>query len=102
VSFEWDAQKNRINIDKHGLSFQTASKVFLDPYRVEVEDIYHSSKRGMQSITIGRISKLVLVVFTRNETVIRIISARLATKDEAQFYYDNRWDEEYDKEYDEE
>lgn len=39
---EWDDVKNLLNIQKHHLSFETASKVFLDPYFIEIEDEAHS------------------------------------------------------------
>lgn len=39
---EWDSEKNLINIKKHHLSFETASKVFLDPFFLEIEDTKHS------------------------------------------------------------
>ena len=40
--FEWDNEKEQINKKKHGISFQTASKVFNDPYYIELYDSEHS------------------------------------------------------------
>ena len=41
ASFEWDDEKNRINQDKHGVSFELAQRAFLDPHRVIAEDLSH-------------------------------------------------------------
>ena len=43
LEFEWDEEKERINIAKHGIDFETASHVFLDPNRMEYYDEAHSS-----------------------------------------------------------
>ncbi len=40
--FEWDAEKERKNIQKHGISFRIARRVFDDPYRIEIYDEAHS------------------------------------------------------------
>ena len=41
--FEWDSNKNEINIEKHGLSFDAILEVFNDPYFIEKIDIEHST-----------------------------------------------------------
>ena len=43
MKFEWDDEKNTINKKKYGISFETASKVFADPYYIEIYDSEHSS-----------------------------------------------------------
>lgn len=58
--FEWDEDKNRSNIQKHGFSFQYAQKVFDDEDRVE-SDIYYRNGEWRYNV-IGRIKKLVFVV----------------------------------------
>lgn len=84
--FEWDEEKNKTNIQKHGCSFKQASKVFFDEDRVEGE--YYREHGEWRFNVLGMVDKVLLVVCTdRAENTIRIISARPATKDEEAIYY---------------
>ena len=90
MQFEWDEQKEKINIKKHGLDFETASRVFDDENRLEWYDENHSEYED-RYITIGLIDDIaciIMAVYTEREEVIRIISARRATKQEREMYYD--------------
>lgn len=90
MQFEWDDEKERKNIIKHGISFKLAKRVFADPNRIEKYDEIHSTDED-RYITIGEVNgtyMLVMVVYTDREDSIRIISARLATKAEKEEYYD--------------
>ena len=94
MRFEWDENKEAINIRKHGIDFRTAALVFGDNNRIEYYDESHSIFGEDRYITIGISvnTTLIMVVYTeRNENVIRIISARLANKQEEVMYYDNSW-----------
>jgi uncharacterized DUF497 family protein len=88
VRVVWDESKNRTNRKKHGVSFEEASALFHrgDDY-LEIFDDAHSDEED-RFIAIGPIKKgLVLVVYTeRDEDTIRLISARWATKREADLY----------------
>lgn len=89
MRFEWDEEKERINISKHGIDFSTAALVFGDTNRIETYDEVHSIDED-RYVTIGQINGVaivVLVVYTERKTAIRIISARLATKREKEAYY---------------
>lgn len=86
--FEWDDTKNESNKKKHGISFETASKIFNDPNRLEVYDFEHSLSEN-RYITIGMVKEILFVVYTERKDNIRIISARLATKQERSVYYDS-------------
>lgn len=90
--FEWDDNKEQINIKKHGMDFTTASHVFDDEYRLEIYDDLHSDYED-RYITIGMIDEITciaMVVYTERGTdVIRIISARKATPKERRKYYDH-------------
>lgn len=90
--FEWDDNKEQINIKKHGMDFTTASRVFDDEYRLEIYDDLHSDYED-RYITIGMIDEITciaMVVYTERGTdVIRIISARKATPKERRKYYDH-------------
>ena len=91
MTFEWDDNKEQINIKKHGMDFETASRVFDDENRIEIYDDLHSDYED-RYITIGMIDEITciaMVVYTERGTdVIRIISARRATPKERRKYYD--------------
>ena len=87
--FDWDDEKEKSNIEKHGIDFSTAALVFGDPNRLEKYDELHSDIED-RYITIGQINGMtvvVMVVYTMREALTRIISARLATKREREAYY---------------
>ena len=90
LRFEWDEDKNRENIKKHGVSFQEAQTVFLDENAMRFFDPDHSRDED-RFIMLGMSFRLrVLVVchcHRKNDTVIRIISARKADKQEAMGYW---------------
>ena len=114
--FEYDPEKNRKNIEKHGISFKSAARVFFDYDRIELYDEAHSGEEDRYD-TIGdtsagnltiignlqdsySVDDILFVVYTErasvdeNETtveeVIRLISARLATNFERGVYYGKR------------
>jgi uncharacterized protein len=89
MKFEWDYAKNRYNIMKHGVSFEQASEVFADVNALDIFDGIHSELED-RFITIGLIPKgPVLVAWTEPaDDVIRIISARRASKQEMRRYYE--------------
>jgi len=87
MKFEWDEDKNQSNINKHGISFQDAIYVFSDPFALSISDDY--SENEERWILLGKNSNdtLTLVVHTfRSGNVIRLISARKATKHECSGY----------------
>ena len=93
IVFEWDNKKDKTNKRKHGVSFEEARTAFYDENAIQYFDPDHSDKEG-RFILLGISFKLkVLVVchcFRENESVIRIISARKADKDEEYEYWRNR------------
>lgn len=73
--FEWSEKRDRVNQEKHGVSFSTAQRAFLDPERVIVQDISHSSEEP-RFYCIGRVEDGILTVrFTYRQNVIRIFGA---------------------------
>lgn len=95
MQFEWDPDKERINIEKHGIDFETAAKVFNDYLRYEIHDEKHSgyNKYGDwedRYITIGLVHKVLYVVYTirgtKSNEIIRMISARAALPKEREKY----------------
>ena len=88
VKFEWDGDKAASNVTKHGVTFDEASTVFGDPLAVIFDDEEHSLDE-IREIIIGHsiLERLLLVSFTeRGEDIVRIISARKATKRERKDY----------------
>ncbi len=91
MRFEWDPTKAAGNIRKHGVSFDEAVTVFKDPLAFVFDDITHSEKEHRE-IIIGTstLRRLILVCFVeRLEDVVRIISARPATRQEIKEYEEN-------------
>ena len=91
LRFEWDDNKNEINKRKHNISFEEARTVFYDDDALLIDDPEHS--RDEERFIILGLSKRanLLVVchcLRESETVIRIISARKATKTEAKQYHE--------------
>jgi len=89
LRFEWDAEKNRANIKKHGISFDEAMTVFDDTLALYQEDADHSLQEDRFMI-LGFSSALRLLVvchcYRKRDEVIRIFSARKATKTETELY----------------
>jgi hypothetical protein len=88
VNFEWDRDKARANLSKHGLSFEEASTVFADPLSMTIIDPVHSSGKEERFVTIGTSYQgaLIVVVHCDRGESIRIISGRRATKRERRTY----------------
>ena len=91
IAFEWDEDKNQTNISKHGISFEEAQTVFYDENALLIDDPDHSDAED-RFILIGISASLRLLVvchcYRQADKVIRIISARKATKSESKQYGD--------------
>jgi len=92
--FTWDANKNRANRRKHGISFEMATKVFIDPNAIMRFDLNDREQRWQ---TIGCVEDFIVLVShtlksdDRGE-LIHIISARKATRGERRLYEEGEWD----------
>ncbi len=91
MPFEWNDEKNRQNIAKHGIDFDTAELVFADPFALTQPDVLHDEDEEryitLGAIEVGAIVFVVHTDFDRDgEDVIRLISARSATGREKQAY----------------
>jgi uncharacterized DUF497 family protein len=76
TEFEWDAEKDLSNQDKHGVSFTLAQYAFADPNRVILEDVTHSTKDEKRYYCLGKVGEGILTVrFTYREYRIRIFGA---------------------------
>jgi uncharacterized DUF497 family protein len=89
LAFRWDPKKDALNQVKHGVSFEEAKSVFYDENARLIDDPDHSKEED-RFILLGFSSSLRLLVvchcYREKESVIRIISARKATKSEAKNY----------------
>ncbi len=90
MRFEWDENKSRTNRRKHGVSFDIASRVFGDPLHRSILDYVVEGEERWQ--TLGMVDDVVLLLVAHTireedqDVVIRIISARKATKHERRQY----------------
>lgn len=98
--FEWDVKKAEANLKKHGVSFEEAATVFDDPDALELPDGKHSTPAEIRSFRLGKsaMERTLLVVFTErgrkshDKEIIRIISARPASRKEKEVYFTHRSD----------
>lgn len=89
IRFEWDEKKNRQNIRKHGVSFEEAQSVFLDDHAMRFYDPDHSEDQDRFLMLGLSFTLRILVVchcYRERDEVIRIISARKATRQERVHY----------------
>ena len=89
MQFEWDEEKAALNFKKHGVRFETAALVFNDENRIEFFDYSHSDYEDRYN-TIGKVDKILFVVYTERKALTRIISARIATPAERRMYNDRK------------
>ncbi len=91
IRFEWDAEKNTWNQRKHGISFEEAQSVFVDENALMIHDPDHSGEED-RFILLGLSANIRLLVvchcYRENDEVIRIISARKATRSEQKRYWE--------------
>ena len=91
-NFEWDPQKAQLNKRKHGVNFEEAATVFLDPMAVTIYDPDHSGNEDRWvTLGISKNAKLLLVFHTFRENnpaaaTIRVFSSRKASKREVRSY----------------
>jgi len=89
IAFEWDKAKSESNVKKHGVSFPEATTVFYDENAMVISDEDHSGSEE-RFVILGLSTKLrILVVvhcYKESDKIIRIISARKATKNEQKQY----------------
>jgi hypothetical protein len=75
VEFEWDPEKERSNLDKHGVGFTEAATVFGDPLEITISDPDHSiGEARFLSMGYSSLNRLLVVSYTEREDRIRIIS----------------------------
>ena len=86
LEFEWNEEKNRLNIVKHGWDFARAAHVFHDPFGVVEEDRTLAYGESRFRITGVVDSRMITVIYTERVGALRLISARKATSHERKNY----------------
>lgn len=91
MRYEWDKGKERANQAKHGVSFSTAARVFEDPRNLSIQDRHEGGEERWQTLGLVGGAVVLLVAHTycdgdQGEEIIRIISARKATRHERKRY----------------
>lgn len=87
LRFEWDNQKAQINFKRHGVSFDEAATIFYDPLYLEDYDEAHSEQEDRFKIMgMSSNGRLLVATYVQRVDRIRMISSRLATKDERRIY----------------
>ncbi|NKQ41636.1 MAG: BrnT family toxin [Sulfurovum sp.] len=91
-NFEWDMTKAKLNLQKHKISFETASSIFRDEKAISLSDEEHSEdEERWLTIGLDEVTRTLVVIHTfvtidRDNCTIRIMSARKATKNEVKIY----------------
>ena len=87
MNYEWDPKKAEANRRKHGVAFDEAATVFLDPVAVSAPDPDHSlSEQRYITFGFSRLGRLLAVCHTYRPGAIRIITARRASRGERRIY----------------
>ena len=87
IAFEWDPEKARANVQKHGVAFEEARSCFYDPRQIAFYDPDHSNDEDRELlIAHSNQGRVLIISYTLKTEVIRIISARKATKSEENRY----------------
>ncbi len=86
MDYEWDPAKSHSNLAKHGVDFADAVAVFEDDLALTQPDSTSEGEQRFITLGVDGFDRLLVVAFTERESVIRIISARLATKQERKAY----------------
>lgn len=90
IQFEWNPTKARANLETHGVTFEEAATVFFDDRAIEFYDDSHSEwEDRMLLLGLSARFRLLLVshCYRESDSIIRIISARKATKNESRLYH---------------
>jgi len=85
MAYQWDQDKAAANLRKHGIDFADAVSVFSDDLAITIPDERFDEERFV-TIGIDAFGRVLVVVYTLRDDEIRLISARIATRQEQQQY----------------
>ncbi len=83
---DWDPEKAKANLEKHGVRFSDAELVLYDPYAVTIEDAAAQGEKRQISIGLDAVGRILVVVYTDRGENVRLISARPAMRRERRQY----------------
>ena len=86
VDVNWDPEKARSNLDKHGIRFSDAEIILSDPNALTREDEYAEGEQRFVTVGMDAVGRILVVVYAHRGENIRLISARAATKGERKSY----------------
>ena len=90
MAYEWDAEKNRSNIRKHGVNFADAVLVLEDDNALTIRDAVSDEEDRFVTIGVDALGRLLLVIYAWRGEDVRIISARKTTRRERAAYEGER------------
>ena len=86
IKLEWDENKNEANIQRHGIDFEDAHIIFSHPMLIKEDTRKDYGKKRMVGLGLLHNDVVVVTVFTRRITAIRVISIRRANRNERKIY----------------
>ena len=87
MSFEFDPAKARTNLRKHGVSFAHAEQALRDPMALTIEDPDSRGEQRFVTLGLDSLGRVLVVIHTQREERTRLISARTASRGEADRYH---------------
>lgn len=92
LTFEWDERKAKSNYKKHKVTFEEAATVFGNPFSLTIVDPLHSTPLQKRFVIVGQTlkGKIVVVVHCEDGNTIRIISARISSRQERRNYEESK------------
>jgi len=90
VAYEWDPQKARQNVHKHGVRFADATTALEDEFALSMRDPYADEEERWITLGTDSFGRLLVVVYTWRQESIRLISARRASHSERRLYEGRR------------
>ncbi len=90
MEYEWDENKREINLDKHGVDFLIAYRIYESDEKLTIACEYDNEQRWIDIAPIEGELLTFTMVYTYREKRVRVISLRRANRKERRLYYDNR------------
>lgn len=90
MEYEWDENKRQSNLEKHGLDFVIAYKIYESLDKLTIPSHYASEQRWIDIAPMGEELLVLTLVYTYRKERIRVISLRKASKQERRLYDDKR------------
>jgi uncharacterized protein len=86
MNYQWDPDKAKVNVRKHGVEFADTLSAFDDPMAITIEDPHSEGEQRFLTIGMDVLGHIVVVAYTYRGDDIRLISARKATQREISIY----------------